>query len=171
MTEPGDPMKENHFSCLDPGFCSFGHDPNLRTTGEGWNVDKELCLSPQPFLHYDQPKQHCPYWGPGLWIHLHPIITQEQTSASWPGGQDPQLPEELEEKIQTLNQALELRNKENVQDRTPMLLMEPDCTTPTLTSSGLATPKTLSRTRDMQILKSSRCLQAVISWWENKLVT
>lgn len=45
-----------HLCHLYPGSCTFGHNPQLMTSGEGWTVDRpvnrELRLVAQLFLHH-----------------------------------------------------------------------------------------------------------------------
>lgn len=36
------PIKETNLGCSYPGFQSFGHDSNVMTIGEGWNINKQV---------------------------------------------------------------------------------------------------------------------------------
>lgn len=67
------PTKEDYITLLHAGSLSLGHDPNLLTTSEGWNIDEpanqELCL----FKYNFSPRlieSTSSGWDPGLWIHL-----------------------------------------------------------------------------------------------------
>ena len=54
--DPSHPAEKTHFGRLKPQSHSFGHDPSIKTIGEGrnedWPVDWKLCLPAQlPFYH------------------------------------------------------------------------------------------------------------------------
>lgn len=75
-------MKEAHFGPLYPGSGSFGPDPNLMTTGEGWNVRKTSKSRALPLdLALSLPQLTEALLGPvDMLIHLpfHPTITREE---------------------------------------------------------------------------------------------
>ncbi len=62
---PSHPTEKAHFGRLYLGSCPFGNDPKLMTIGESrnvdWQVNRELRIAAQLFLHHDRPV-HWPHY-------------------------------------------------------------------------------------------------------------
>ena len=83
---PNQPTEETHFGRLYRGSHSFGHDPKFMNIGEGmnidWQVNWELRLLAQLFLHHRRPTQRPHYSGcctdPSVNLTFHPSLTREE---------------------------------------------------------------------------------------------